>query len=429
MEDMFGTGSLDTPESYRAPESYGTPRRSLRDILGIQGPDESDEPYTATQQLAEMRRPKLTDLILPIAALAMAAKSKGPAALGPIADYANKRRDYMSVLEEMAWKETQQQKVIDKENREKKYISTMKLPPELEQYRGVLDAETLRAIAENDLKYKAAPAEETPADKDARELAEYEARKKVDQRYKDPKEVKSTGWTDSQWDDYQRKLNMQASTLGTKEDIKGQKEREEAGAEAGMGMDKTVNLFKNLWDRKKEQLGTSGAGVLVGTGKQIAAKARVPGFESTAAFEGQRAETAMALNRIVTGQNRLVKSIYDRLLASLPDENDTESYARAKLEQSIRNAYGLQKAMRAYGNLTPEEMENIGGSINPDAVLTGEDEVAIQALMKQVFGESKGGAAKTPSSFPTVTTQEQYNKLKSGTQYREELNGPLFRKP
>ncbi|MFA5266259.1 MAG: hypothetical protein WC378_20740 [Opitutaceae bacterium] len=76
-----------------------------------------EDPYsTATGRLAEMRRPKLTDLILPVATLAMAIKSKGPAALGPVANYARNRNDYMKQLEELAYKETATKKAEEEKN-------------------------------------------------------------------------------------------------------------------------------------------------------------------------------------------------------------------------------------------------------------------------------------------------------------------------
>lgn len=123
MENMFGTEPEEVEEertwSPKLESGYRAPRRSLTDILGIERSPVSEEPYTATQRLAEMRQPKLTDLILPIATLAMAAKSKGPAALGPVTEYVNRRRDYMRDLEDLAWKETQQNKLEDEKQRRK----------------------------------------------------------------------------------------------------------------------------------------------------------------------------------------------------------------------------------------------------------------------------------------------------------------------
>jgi len=380
MEDMFGTGSLDTPESYRAPESYGTPRRSLRDILGIQGPDESDEPYTATQQLAEMRRPKLTDLILPIAVLAMAAKSKGPAALGPIADYATKRRDYMSGLEEMAWKETQQQKVTDKENREKKYISTMKLPPELEQYRGVLDAATLRDMALNDLKYKAAaaaPAEETPADKDARELAEYEARKKVDQRYKDPKEAKPT--LDEEVERARRLAEARAEVIGKAREKKTDADRRREIGRARGTIDQYLELGKTV-----PAVGGIGGSVVKAGG---AVKAGFGADSDTHAMDGL-GDALLSQARTVLGEKGAMSDFDSRRIARMkmsPTDTKQERAIKIKFWETARNPDNVIE------NLLDEYFPKIKGELKetkPQAKPVSEQEDDFDRIMRE-YGDGE----------------------------------------
>ena len=197
-------------------------------------------------------------------------------------------------------------------------------------------------------------------------------------------------------------------------------------AKSQVDMDKVEQLFSNLWDRKKEQLGSTGSGPLVGAAKKGLAKIRAPGGEATAAYAGQVTETAAALNRIVTGQNRVVESIYNRLAASLPDIWDTETYAKTKLEQSIRNSYGLMKAVRKRGinlsNYSDEDLANPDSDISqhmasmaPEA-LDARDNAELQGILDRVFGgtapaKTSPGAVR---SFGSVEEAEAAN-LPKGT--------------
>lgn len=119
-----------------------------------------------------------------------------------------------------------------------------------------------------------------------------------------------------------------------------------------MKFQKIGNLMTRMVAQKKAQLPEVGGGGLVnpqywlGKGK---AALKVGDTEATAAFPGQVTETAMALNSLLTGQNRVIKSVLERIIKTLPDESDPASFAANKISQSLYNSFALWKAMQDAG--------------------------------------------------------------------------------
>lgn len=141
---------------------------------------------------------------------------------------------------------------------------------------------------------------------------------------------------------------------------------------------RAVSLFSNIVAQQKgmqeEQkkylqekgIETTGLGLLAGTAGRFGTALKRPGFGRTAAFYGQIAETAIGLNSILTGQNRVIRSVVSMIQRTLPDPRDTEEMSATKLAQSIKNSYGLVKAFEKAGytpqklnTMTPAELNSI----------------------------------------------------------------------
>ena len=254
-----------------------------------------------------------------------------------------------------------------------------------------------------------------------------------------------TPMTPEQWADYAHKLQLQSQYAGTKQESQQEARREQEVTAAARDFSKTAYLFRNTWDRKKEQLGSMGAGPIIGRAKEMGAALQVPGQEATAAYDGQVTETALALSRIVTGQSRLVESVFERIARSLPNARDTEPYAKRKLEQSVRNAYGLLKSMREYGtvdrlqNATDEEIKDRNSDVNREisslapSPLDENDERQIQEILKVVFGggERKPGSAPAQGSTrdnpAKIDTRAAYDAMTPG-QWGVDSKGNVFQK-
>jgi len=232
---------------------------------------------------------------------------------------------------------------------------------------------------------------------------------------------------------------------------KAVREAEEAAREAKTNLNKVENLFTNLWHQKSLQLGKTGAGLVMGGLKKGAAALQAPGGEATARYQGQVDETAIALNRILTGQNRVVKSIYDRIRRTLPTDIDKYEYAWPKIEQSVANSYGLIKAVQADADLmrkmaaaSDEELEDPNSAINLQintigegaAYLTPDDRAQIDKILARIkkgLPEASPPKEAPDAGLPVVKTKEDYDKLDPGDEYIEQdENGNVigtFKKP
>ena len=85
----------------------------------------------------------------------------------------------------------------------------------------------------------------------------------------------------------------------------------------------------------------------------------VEGFPFSKSYIGQRIETAMALSKIITGGSRIIKSVINQLMKTLPVDNGIMPDMQSKIYQSVTNAYS-----RALGRpLRPEERQQITQSI------------------------------------------------------------------
>ena len=222
-----------------------------------------------------------------------------------------------------------------------------------------------------------------------------------------------------------------AIKTGATEEAKRLSKLKAGTGKAEVNWAKVQNLMKNIWDRKKEQLGDTGAGLLVGGAKVALGKAKLPGGEATAKYEGQRTETAMALNSILTGQNRLIEGIFHRIAATLPDELDPKGYAIPKIEQSLRNSFGLIKAMKMNGLLDEEflqqhEVELPGGEIGVSdayearvarlapAPLEESEEQEIRKIVNYVLGaDSPYATGKTQSGKPSTLTDAEWEEYQA----------------
>lgn len=238
----------------------------------------------------------------------------------------------------------------------------------------------------------------------------------------------------------QAKVPAQLKVLEEGEKIKRASKIKQATAEAarkmGEGFGKMTSLVATTWDRKLEQLEETGAG-LPATIANITMEKLVKWLPSdwdglqnkypkTAAYAGQLVEMASTIMPIMTGSVRLVESIYNKVLESLPSMAESELVSLGKLYQTIRNMYGLNKALERAGILagdyTEEELEDENHPVNKilatygTARLTSEDQAEFDKLATDIFGT------------PEISNDDEYKALPSGILFIDP-EGNARRKP
>ena len=166
------------------------------------------------------------------------------------------------------------------------------------------------------------------------------------------------------------KMRAKKFELQTETQIKARGEILKLSEKARVNFGRSVSMFKNVVAQVKgaaieqrratKRLGveTTGMGLLPGIVGQFGAFTKRPGFGRVAAAYGQTTETALALNSILTGQNRVIRSVVSMIFATLPGPRDPEDQVAAKLTQSIINSYKLVKSFEK-GGLTPEALKKL----------------------------------------------------------------------
>jgi hypothetical protein len=119
-------------------------------------------------------------------------------------------------------------------------------------------------------------------------------------------------------------------------------------------------------------------------------------FSQVKRYKGQLNETAFAMVGILTGQNRMIEGIYNRVVGTLPGEfGETLLSGAGKLEQSLRNTYGFVKAIQDAGidldKYSDEDLMNPDSEINQrlgnisPLPLTDEEDKQIEDLVFEMI--------------------------------------------
>ena len=175
---------------------------------------------------------------------------------------------------------------------------------------------------------------------------------------------------------------------------KASAKRTEELSKARVNFEKTANLFAGIVSQRKgaeEEQG--GLGLIPGLKGKFNVAIKNPDFARVASSFGQRAETAFALNSVLTGQNRVIRGVINMILGSLPDDLDPPEFVASKTAQSVRNAFMLTKALQQAGltqnvlsKMSQAELDNIDvaglvGSIS----LSPEEEAFIEAKINSIL--------------------------------------------
>lgn len=91
----------------------------------------------------------------------------------------------------------------------------------------------------------------------------------------------------------------------------------------------------------------------------VADKFELEGYPMSKAYMGQVIETGLALNKIITGYNRVIKDVFNRVLKTIPTDTGIVEDMEAKITQTIRNSFA-----RSVGReLSKEEIAHIDSKI------------------------------------------------------------------
>lgn len=80
-----------------------------------------------------------------------------------------------------------------------------------------------------------------------------------------------------------------------------------------------------------------------------------PGVGRAASYDAQINETSLAMNNILTGQNRVIKGVVSMIKSTFPSRKAPEDQIAGLMAQTIENAYGIYKAFEKAG-LTPDDL-------------------------------------------------------------------------
>jgi len=175
-------------------------------------------------------------------------------------------------------------------------------------------------------------------------------------------------------------------------------------AKANFG--RTVSMFKNIVAQQKgaaEEQG--GLGLGPGLRGQIMSGLRQPGYGRAAAFGGQRTETALSLNNILTGQNRAIRSVIEMILGTLPTPLDPEDQVAGKLAQSIKNSYMLIKSFEKSGidfkKMSQDELDSLdANSLIRGFTLTPDEEMEVENIIRNVLSTPAAPARTLSGTVP-----------------------------
>ena len=103
-----------------------------------------------------------------------------------------------------------------------------------------------------------------------------------------------------------------------------------------------------------------GLGLLPGAVGALGVFFKFDKFGRTSAVAGQITEATFALNSILTGQNRVIKGVTERISATLAGRFDPSTFVASKTSQTIRNSFILSKAIEKAG-ITPEVLAGLKG--------------------------------------------------------------------
>lgn len=179
---------------------------------------------------------------------------------------------------------------------------------------------------------------------------------------------------------------------------------------------RSVSLFQQITSQLKGKAEEQqGLGLWPGIKGALATKTKRPGWGRTAAFTGQQRETAIGLNSILTGQNRVIRSVVKMIQETLPDEFDPQDMAASKMAQSIKNAYKLVKSFEKAGlsssvlkKMSPNELNNINAnSMVGLYTLTPGEEQEVEVIIQDVLQ----APAAPKRSLPGVRGQQTKYKV------------------
>lgn len=162
--------------------------------------------------------------------------------------------------------------------------------------------------------------------------------------------------------EYQRYLEMKEFKTKEEDKILNKIKEDKKQQEANFGkvsalMQNLVSRWKSAAQEKTEKGFAPGLPALArgGVGKAF----RERGIPHTSAYPGQRIETAMAMSRIITGGARIIRSVINQLMTTLPEDDAIPENMRTKVAQTLTNAYRLSVGRR----LTPDEEEKINAEV------------------------------------------------------------------
>lgn len=227
-----------------------------------------------------------------------------------------------------------------------------------------------------------------------------------------------------------KRQQQEEAKLKAKAEVLKLSEKARANFGRSIGLFSTmIAQAKGMQEEQKEMLEkvgvkTTGLGLLPGIAGTLAVKTRRPEAARVAAFRGQMRETAIGLNSILTGQNRVIRSVVQMIQETLPDPLDPEAMMATKLAQSITNAYKLVKAFEKAG-LSPDKIQQMseGELSGIDArnlvalyTLSSREEQEIDRIIDDVLATPAMAARK----FGTFQERQPRQTLPRGQEFTPE---------
>jgi len=219
------------------------------------------------------------------------------------------------------------------------------------------------------------------------------------------------------------KIKQESEKLTTEAGAKAEGKRIEESSKANVNFEKAVNLFSGIIAQVKGQGEEQGGlGLMPGLKGAFRVAIKDPEFSRTASAYGQRAETAFAMNSILTGQNRVIKGVVNMILRSLPGQFDPDTVAAAKVAQSVRNSFMITRAFEQAGitqdvlnKMSQDELDNLNiESMVAGIGLSKEDEAFLEARINAVLSTP---VAKQRTLLDRSVLPERPNKTSSGLKY------------